>query len=252
MNAPDDPASSPAATKPSTPPLTPQLEQLRQRALAKTAAAIAAADAESDADEPRCMVLLPRFVVGGEALIALVCVALTELARARAGPADFDPTQQYTACFFVVAFMGGNAWVGLQTLMPSLRPMLVAERFTRRVPGVVEAFCSDSVPGEGMWLESPGVDYAYEVDGTLYRGALRADFSTNMEGAAESYLARMPQPGSAITVRVHPSHPDRSTVVGHEPSPGIHGGVGVFLLLLGLLAPLWYVSVVVDFLFTGG
>jgi hypothetical protein len=233
MSRSDEPDAVTSADNSAAPALTAQLEALRQRALAKSKPVAAAAEFEDEI--PRWVALLPPVVIGFELLSALGCAAI---AAARwASPNELPgPGAVFV---FVVVFQVSMTIPGLMMLMGSLRPMAAAALFTLRVPGVIEAFASESIPGDGTWLENPGVDYAYEVHGDLYHGSIRAEFSTNVEAINRRYQARLPQPGATVTVCCHPDHPQRSAVAGQEPSLGIGGVAGACMILFGFVAPLW-------------
>lgn len=197
-------------------------------------------------EQPGWVVLLPRLILGAEVLIALAIGALTAFAQVRTPIAGDEPSLQWEFCFFAVIFMAGMTASGLGSLNRSLRAVAATQSFTRRVPGVVITVGSESVPGDGTWLDNPGFEYTYEVDGAVHHGEIRSEIASNSEHLTQRTLAKLPKPGSAITVRCHPLRPDLSTVVGHERALGVGGGFGAFLILLGLLGPLSYVVVFSD------
>lgn len=223
------------------PALSPQLEALRQRALGSGPVAggpVAGDPAGADdgaGAAPRWLALLPRLglVLSGLPLLAGVALRLV-------GP---TPTSEDSSLLELLLSLLSPACLvipGAYVLAEALRPWAGNAQLTLLAPGIIEGDATQSAPGDGTWLECPGVAYAYEVAGQLHRGRAGAAWLSNSASMLRRYRAKQPRPGATVIVRYAPNHPERSVVAGYEPRIGVVAWLSAGLLLFGLCLAVWF------------
>ena len=211
-------------------PLPPSLEAIRQDAMRKAAAERARAPADPDPDDgtPPWVQQLPRAGWWIAGIHGVLCVVGGLVFADR-----FRGEALFLAIFLSVMSQACLALPGLYMLRDALRPWAGLRALSARAPGVIEGDATIQQPGDGTWLESPGVAYVFDVGGVLFRGTLTATWASNSESINRRFRRRLPRVGTTVPVRFDPTHPERSAIIGHEPRLGCIVWIAAFLVLLG-------------------